>query len=181
LKSEAGRAILARAGIRVRGENLIVRQVGPETVVYDRRRHRAHCLGPLAAAVWRSSDGRRSAAEIARRVSARGEPVDETAVRVAQRRLERAGLIDGPAPQPGEPAPGPRGAPTAAGRREALRRAAALAGLAVVTVLAPTPEAAAGTLPVGAPCTFSRDCESNCCHAQQGVCKAREGGNCRVP
>ncbi len=174
LKSEAARAILASNDMRVRGENLIVRQVGPETVVYDRRRHRAHCLGPLAAAVWRSCDNRRSAAEIAQRVSAvRGEPVDETAVRVALRRLERAGLIDGRAPQSDEPASAPHGTPTGAGRREALCRVARLAGLAVVSVLAPTPEAAAGSRPTGAECTYSWQCESDCCHAQQSVCKTQ--------
>jgi len=165
----------------VRAVDLIVRQVGPETVVYDRRRHRAHCLGPLAAAVWRSCDGRRSTAEIAQRVSAaRGEPLDETAVRVALRRLERTGLIDGRTLQSDESDSGPHGAPTGAGRREALRRVAALASLAVVSVLAPT-AAAAGSRPPGALCDFSSQCESGCCHSQQNFCKSKSGGNCKVP
>src|SRR5512134_4020066 len=107
--------------MQLRGGDLIVRQVGPETVVFDRRRHRAHCLGPLAAAVWRSCDSRLSTAEITRRVSAeRGEPVDEIAVRVALRRLERAGLIDGLASWPAEASSGADAAPGGAGRREAL-------------------------------------------------------------
>jgi hypothetical protein len=78
LNSPASRANLTSRGVPVRGESLVVRQIGPETLVYDRLRHRAHCLGPLAAAVWRACDDRRSAAEIARLVSAGwAEPVDE--------------------------------------------------------------------------------------------------------
>jgi hypothetical protein len=165
----------------VRAADLIVRQVGPETVVYDRRRHRAHCLGPLAAAVWRSSESGRSTSEIARRVSAaRGEPVDETAVRVALRRLERAGLIEGRTPWPVAASPEAHGAPSGPGRREALRRVAALTGLAVLSVVAPAPAQVAATcIPTGGgqnPCTRSSECCSGCCNAANNKCTG--GGTC---
>jgi hypothetical protein len=164
--------------IRVREKDLIVRQVGPETVVYDRGRHRAHCLRPLAAAVWRECDGRRSTAEIAERVSAaRGESIDEAAVLVALRRFERAGLIERGAPRSGRADPGAYGASPGAGRRGVLRRVAALAGLAVVSVIAPTPEAAAATcLPNGQTCASSAECCSGCCQEARLRCKPGQGG-----
>jgi hypothetical protein len=163
--------------MRVRRGDLIVRQVGPETVVFDRRQHRAHCLGPLAAAVWRSCDSRYSTAEIARRVSAaREEPIDEIAVRVALRRLERAGLIDGRASWPAEASPGAHGAPTGAGRREALRRVAALTGLAVLSIVAPLPAQVATCLPNGTSCTSSAQCCGACCNSANFKCTG--GGPC---
>lgn len=164
--------------MRVRKGDLIVRQVGPETVVFDRRQHRAHCLGPLAAAVWRSCDSQHSTAEIAERVSAeRGEPVDEIAVRVALRRLERAGLIDGGASWPVEAGPGAPAAPGGAGRREALRRVAALTGLAVLSVVTPSPAQVAATcVRNGQPCTSSAQCCNACCNANNNRCTG--GGPC---
>jgi hypothetical protein len=165
--------------MQLRSGDLIVRQVGPETVVFDRRQHRAHCLGPLAAAVWRSCDSRYSTAEIAQRVSAaRGEPVDEIAVRLALRRLERAGLIDARASWPAEASPEAGGAPTGTGRREALRRVAALTGLAVLSIVAPSPAQVAATcIPNGSgPCTSSAQCCNSCCNANNFRCTG--GGPC---
>ncbi len=136
----------------------MVREIGDETVVYDTGTHRAHCLGRLAAAVWR------------------GEPVGGLAAEVARRRLARAGLAGR--------LPRPTGAERAAPvdpteRRRALRRLAGAASLAVVSVLAPTPQAAAATcLPNGAasPCTRNADCCSNCCSSTQRFCIG--GGTC---
>lgn len=157
-----------------------MRQVGPETVVYDRRRHRAHCLGPLAAAVWRECDGGRSTAEIAERVrAARGEPIDEATVEVALRRLERARLVEGRAPRRREADSGRQGAPGGAGRREALRRVAALTGLAVLSVVTPSPAQVASCIPTGGgqnPCTRSSQCCSGCCNASNNKCTG--GGAC---
>jgi hypothetical protein len=159
--------------------HLIVRRIGSETVVYERARHRAHCLSPLAAAVWREHDGRRSAAEIAVRVSVGcGEPVGEDAVRVALRRLARAGLV--------EPGAGRRPAAASSGResqglarRLALRRVAGLAGLAVLTLATPSPAQVAATcLPNGggASCTSSAQCCSHCCNGNNNKCTG--GGPC---
>jgi hypothetical protein len=166
-------------GARAHDEDLIVRQVGPETVVYDRRRHRAHCLRPLAAAVWRECDGQRSNAEIAARVSeARGEPVDEIAVQVAVRRLARVGLVEAPAARSVEADSGAFGAVPGAGRREALRRVTVLTGLAVLSIVAPAPAQVASCIPNGqGPCTSSAQCCSNCCNAGNNRCKPG-GGNC---
>jgi hypothetical protein len=151
-----------------RKRRLVVRAVGSETIVYDTGTHRAHCLGPEAAAVWRECDGRRSTSEIAERLRlAGGQPIEEASVAVALRRLERAGLVDG---QASRTAGGPqgRGAGAVGGRRAALRRVAALAGLAVASMVAPAPEAAAATCKpnwptTGSQCQASSECCSNCC------------------
>lgn len=145
---------------------LVVRSVGSETVVYDPRTHKAHCLGPEAAAVWRECDGHRSASEIAERVHlASGEPLDGTSVAVALRRLERAGLVEGQASRTEESRAG-LGAGDVAGRRAALRRVAALAGLTVLSLAVPTPEAAAASCTRQVFQTCQRSAE--CCPTNQG-------------
>jgi hypothetical protein len=142
------------------GPRFVVRHLGNETVVYDRQHHRAHCLGRLAAAVWR------------------GEPVGGLATEVARRRLERAGLA-AKAARPTGPARKGRLPVDPAERRRALRRVAGLAALAVASVLAPTPQAAAATcLTNGAasPCIRNADCCSTCCSSTQRFCIG--GGTC---
>jgi hypothetical protein len=143
----------------------VVRAVGSETIVYDTRTHKAHCLGPEAAAVWRECDGQRSVFDIAGRARlAGGDPIDDTSVTVALRRLERAGLIEG---QVSRTAGGLEGSSEhVAGRRAALRRVAALAGLTVLSLAVPTPEAAAATCTrqVFQTCQRSADC----CPTNQG-------------
>jgi hypothetical protein len=164
---------------RVEG-HLIVRQVGLEVVVYDRSSHRAHCLGPLAAAVWRASRAATSVEEVAERVSrASGEAIDEGAVRVALRRLRRAGLLAGGESRgDSDPAWG-RDSWAARGieRRRALRRVAGLTGLAVLTLVTPAPAQVAATCIVnGDSCTSSSQCCSGCCNANNHKCTG--GGPC---
>ena len=50
--------------LKRRGD-LIVRQVSDETLVYDERNDRAHCLNRAAALVWEHCDGRTTIEEIA--------------------------------------------------------------------------------------------------------------------
>jgi hypothetical protein len=163
----------------VRAEDLIVRQVGAETVVYDRRLHRAHCLGPLAAAVWRSYDVSLSTAEVARLASeAPGEVIDAAAVEVVLRRLERAGLVDGRTRRRDEAEDAVHGTAARVARREALRRAAALTGLVVLSLAVPSPAQAAVTcIPNGGgPCSSSAECCNACCNANNFKCTG--GGPC---
>jgi hypothetical protein len=119
---------------------LIVKEVVDETLVYDRRRHQAHCLNRTAALVWSYCDGRTSAAEMASRLGAElAAPVDEAVVWLALERLRKAHLL-----QDGD------GSPAAGGRRprrDLLQRLGA-AGLAiglptVMTIAAPTAAEAA--------------------------------------
>ena len=76
---------------RKRQEGLVVQELPEEMLVYDTDRHKAHCLGPVAAAVWEACNGRRSAAQIAARVTAKlGQAVPVESVWLSLRRLGRA-------------------------------------------------------------------------------------------
>ncbi|HEX6836939.1 MAG TPA: PqqD family protein [Polyangia bacterium] len=59
-----------------------------EVLVYDVATDRAHCLDPLAAAVWRACNGKRTVAEIGRSAE-----VDEATAWAALRKLDRARLL----------------------------------------------------------------------------------------
>jgi hypothetical protein len=157
-------------------EWLVVRDVGTETIVYDRRAHRAHCLGRTAAAVWRTWDGRSETGEIARRIGqVLGEPCDETSVRLALQGLRTAGLADTPdtASDTG------RESGDCHGRRAALGRVG-IASLAVLSIAVHAPAQVAATcLHNGDPCTRSSQCCSSCCNTSSGRCAG--GGNCAPP
>ena len=76
---------------RKRDHGLIVREMDDETLVYDRRRHKAHCLNRAAALVWRHCDGATSVADLARLVHEQlGMPGSAEMVRFALDRLARA-------------------------------------------------------------------------------------------
>jgi PqqD family protein of HPr-rel-A system len=154
----------------VRKEGLILRRIGDELLVYDRRSHEAHCLDAAAAAVFSACDGTRSVRELTARLRRElARPVDGDWVRLALGQLERAGLLE-------EPLPGP--VPM---RRDVMRRVAQAALLpAVVSIVSPTPlmAATAGNYPIGHTCTASNQCASGCCHKNQLVCKATGSGSC---
>src|SRR5690349_15388184 len=47
-----------------RQEDLVIEGLGDETLVYDLRTHRAHCLNRTVALIWNHCDGKSTAAEI---------------------------------------------------------------------------------------------------------------------
>jgi hypothetical protein len=78
-----------------RGEGLLIEQVADETVVYDSMSKEAHCLSPLAAAVFAHCDGETAVDDIAELATARlGEPVDSDRVLGALGQLEERRLLD---------------------------------------------------------------------------------------
>jgi len=80
---------------KARQSDLLVQRLSDETVVYDLKRHRGHCLNHAAALVWAACDGASSPASIARRVSRElGTAVDQGYVRFALGRLARAHLLE---------------------------------------------------------------------------------------
>ena len=133
-----------------RTEDLIVVDADGETLVYDLVHHRAHCLNPSAATVWRLSDGTRSITRLtAATAEVIGNGVDEDLVWYTLRRLNGAHLLARPLPAP--PA-------SVVPRRELLRRLAAagvslIALPAIATIIAPTTlQAQVSCLPEGSPC-----------------------------
>ena len=76
-------------------EHISVRPMGVETLLYDRRRHRAFCLNATSSAVWRLADGVRTIAEIARAASLElGAEIDEELVCYAIEELRQDGLME---------------------------------------------------------------------------------------
>ena len=87
-----------------RRDGLVVKELPEEVLVYDLERHRAHCLNPAAAAVFKSCDGERTVGELARILRKEtGAPADEAWVHLALDRLEKAHLLEerGTAPRIG--------------------------------------------------------------------------------
>jgi len=153
------------------GRRFIVQSLPEETLVYDVDRSRAHCLGVVAASVWRRCDGRSSAARVAAAVGREtGRAVDEAAVWLAVGRLAEADLLE-----PNVRTPGGRS------RREWLKEAALVGGLAVVSITAPLAVEAATCV---ANCSSRPDGPGNCgaipcCPPASGNCCRQGGGhNC---
>jgi hypothetical protein len=131
-----------RRQARARSAGLVVRDLAGETIVYDKDRHRAHCLNRTAAFVFRHADGRRTAAQIAALL---GPGADEHLVDIALEQLAAAALLE---PRSGDAGHAPS-------RREVLRRVglgAAVLVPAVASLLVPTPAEAAATCIPAASC-----------------------------
>jgi hypothetical protein len=129
---------------------LVVQEVDSETLLYDLKSHKAHCLNRTAALVWKYCDGKRTAEQVARKVEAElFAPVSSDVVWLAVDQLERLKLIE-------EPVEWGR-ASTPISRRELARRlgiATAVVALPLITsIKAPAAiQAVSGCGRAGAPC-----------------------------
>jgi hypothetical protein len=141
-----------------RRDGLVVKELPDEVLVYDLERHRAHCLNPAAATVFKSCDGKHTIGELARLLRREvGAPADEAWVSLALDRLGKAHLLE-------ERVPAPHAARSVS-RREILKKAGVglAAALPLVTsIVAPTPVEAAATCvvscasaPDGTPCSLT--------------------------
>jgi hypothetical protein len=120
-----------------RKDDLTVRELPEETLVYDRRQNRAHCLNATAALVWRHCDGNTSLDELARIVSRELAIAGQSVVTLALEQLAHRRLLD-EAPPPLPPA-------ERLSRRDALKKLALTAAV-LPLVLTVTPRVAAQTL-----------------------------------
>jgi hypothetical protein len=133
---------------KARTDELVVKELGDEMLVYDLARHRAHCLNRTAAVVWRHCDGERTVAELAQLLEGEGElPSHETVVWMALDRLAKARLLQGEIVRP-------EGLGHLS-RRAVLRKIGAIGGLAVLlpaihSIVAPTVAQAASPTTSGA-------------------------------
>lgn len=116
-----------------RQADLIIQEVPEETLIYDLKNHKAHCLNRTAALVWSECDGKQTASEIARKVERElSAPVSTEVVWLAIHQLEKRGLLQ-------EPVERLAGA-TRISRREVVRRLGITAAVAlplVTSILAP--------------------------------------------
>jgi len=84
---------------RARNKDLAIQDMNAETLIYDKRSHKAHCLTPLAGMVWRHCDGSRNKADLAKIVSTNlGLPEDTDVVDLALQELMQADLLDATVP-----------------------------------------------------------------------------------
>ena len=147
-RREAASGILPR-----RRPGLIVEKLEKETLVYDPKVDRMHCLNPTAALVFTCCDGKTPVSEVSRRLAERlGGPADARLVHLTLRRLSRSRLVET--------------LPEASGARLSRREVAKALGLTgasvllpmIISVVAPTPASAATCVPVGGCCNNKGDC-----------------------
>ena len=149
-----------RQAALARNEELVVQELPGEVLVYDLRRHKAHCLNKTSAFVWNHCDGQTTADEIARLMEKEWQtPVTEGVVWFALDKLGKADLLQERIILPQ--------ARAGMSRRSAVRRLAfgALLVPAVMTIVAPTAMAGASVPPACIPCTVfgSGAMRSNTC------------------
>jgi hypothetical protein len=147
-----------------RTDQLVVRELPDEMLVYDLDRHKAHCLNKASAIVWQHCDGKMTVAEVARLLERElATLVDDDVVWLALRQLRRFHLLEAESD-------------TMLGmkvtRRDLVRKylPAALALPVILSISSPAaaqavsnPCAAATNRPNGCPCTLSPECQSGCC------------------
>lgn len=145
---------------QARKDGLLEEVVGEEILLYDQESHIAHCLSPIAAAVWRHCDGEHNVAELAEFAGA-----SESVIVDALQKLHEKDLLDAKPVLLQSPVPGES-------RREAIGRvarygAAVAAGSLIVSATAATPAMAitgATTCELGSTGEF-------CCLCVDGTCE----------
>ena len=116
-----------------RTEGLHVEKLTDEVMVYDVARHKAHCLSPAAASVWRHCDGQKTAADLSLQLRKEGIEADEEMVWMILDRLGKLELLQ-------ERMALPQGA-IVSSRRELMKKVAVAGGmlfLLTATIAAPT-------------------------------------------
>jgi len=149
---------------RAVNENLIIRELDDETLVYDLGRDKAHCLNHTAGLVWKMCDGERTAEEAARLLQRQFDvKIDADLVWLAVKQLQRYHLVEGQKKL------------ASVSRRSIVLKYApmALAVPAIISITAPTAFAAASCLPPGAPCSPSGTpcCSPNSCFGSFPTCQ----------
>jgi len=141
-----------------RTESLIVKEVDGETLVYDLKTDKAHCLNETAALVWKNCDGRKSVSEISKVLSADSNAsVKDEIVWLALDQLEKFELL--------EEAPAKPSFLAGMTRRQMVARLgiAAVALPAIVAIVAPTASAQGSLIPPTFCCVNPSDCSSTNC------------------
>jgi hypothetical protein len=151
---------------RARQDDLVIERLGDETLVYDMRSHKAHCLNRTAAAVWNHCDGKATVSEM--RAALERElytRVGADMLWLALDQLGKARLLS-------EPLPGSVSR-TSLSRRAAMKRlglGAAIALPLVTSILAPTAEAGTTCIANFGPCSTDSTCCSGSCCTTSGGC-----------
>lgn len=149
---------------RSRTDNLVIRELDDETLVYDTDRDEAHCLNQTAALVWAQCDGKTTAAQAAQSLKGKLDAtVDTDLVWLAVKQLERFHLVEGSAKSP-----------SVSRRALVLKYApAALALPVIMSITAPTPAQIPSCGGQGAPCggTNPPCCQGLTCFGTTPTCQ----------
>ena len=165
--TESSRTALAR------DEELVVKELSDEVIIYDLRQHKAHCLNQTAAFVWNHCDGETTADEIAKLMEEEWRtPVNADAVWFALDKLSKADLLQERIILPE--------AKAGLSRRNAVRRlgfGALMAAPLVMSLVSPHAASAATVPPVCATCRKKSDgaCPSLCGPTVLGTCYDNAG------
>ena len=122
---------------RARQENLVVQEIGDETIIYDEKSNHAHRLNRTAGLVWSHCDGQRSVADLVSVLQRETDAlVTEDMVWLALDRLEKEQLLQEKLVRPEDVA--------RITRRDVLRKAALVGGMTLLipvvqSMVAPTP------------------------------------------
>src|SRR6188768_2273634 len=80
---------------KVNFDDFVVTDLVDETLVYDLRNHRAHCLNRVAAIVWRHCDGQSTVSQVVQRLQVEARiPADEGVVVHALEGLRKSELVE---------------------------------------------------------------------------------------
>ena len=157
-----------------RKDELIVRQMPDETLVYDLKRDKAHCLNRSSALVWKHCDGSttvtKAAALISRELSI---TINEDFVRLALSQLDKFHLL--------ERRLTPMSEPQRVSRRRLVRTLGTAAVLlpVIISISAPVAVSAATCKPDQSSCTTSGECCSGCCSEDVGGNTCQPAEVCR--
>lgn len=156
-----------------RDEELIVKELTDEVLIYDLKQHKAHCLNQTAAFVWNHCDGETTADEIAKLMEKEWRtPVSADAVWFALDKLSKADLLKERITLPQEKA--------GLSRRNAMRRlgfGALMAAPLVMSLVSPHAASAATIPPPCAACRKKSDgaCPTVCSGTVFGTCYDNAG------
>lgn len=155
---------------RARKTDLVTREVLDEILVYDLKRHKAHCLNQTAALIWRQCDGEKTVTEIARLIEQDvNSTVDEATVWLAVEQLGKSNLL--------EECELRSTGRVRLSRRDLIRRLGQGATLAlplVTSIISPLAIRAASCIATGktGDCTAAggNNCCSTCCNNTTDIC-----------
>lgn len=144
-------------------DNLVIRELDDETLIYDMDRDEAHCLNHTAALVWAHCDGETTVKQAARSLQTElGTAVDTDLVWLAVKQLQRFHLVESATK-----------ARSVSRRDLVLKYApAALALPVIISISAPTPAQTGSCLPNGAPCSTASQCCGGSCFGSPSTCHA---------
>jgi hypothetical protein len=155
-----------------RTQNLELQELSGEVLIYDMDRHKAHCLNPSIATIWRACDGTKDVAALAAVLQEKLKTtVDEEVVWSALEQLAKNHLLQAPVIRVNKQE-------KVVSRREMARRIGGIALIpAIASLLAPRAAQAASCSQTPkndtCPCTDPGETNGQCIH----TCVPTGGGN----